>query len=147
MHAIRHLPSTTIERPRWALIAVPLEVVTAIGAIPVGIAFLTDPTGGSMGLPRGWIEATVFGSYLVPGLYLLAMNGVGMLVAAGLTLARHWTAPWLTAILGAGLVIWILVQVAVMPETSALQAVFGSIGVALTAIGVAWLRRIGLSVG
>src|SRR5690349_22639223 len=65
-----------IERPGYAWIAIALEVFTAIGAIPVGFAMLTDTTGASVGLPGGWIEATPFGSYLVPGLYLLLMNGV-----------------------------------------------------------------------
>jgi hypothetical protein len=133
-----------IERPGYAWVAVALEVFTAVGAIPVGLAMLTDTTGGSVGLPGGWIEATPFGSYLVPGLYLLLVNGVGMLVAAGLVVARHRSAPWLTAILGVGLVIWIAVQVVVLPETSLLQVVFGATGLALTAIGAAWVRRTGL---
>jgi hypothetical protein len=134
---------TTIERPRWVWAAVLLELFTALGAIPVGIQLITDPTGAAVGFPPGWIEATPFGSYLVPGLYLLLVNGLGMLVLAGLTVRRHWTAPWLTGILGAGLVIWIAVQLVVMPETSFLQAMFGAIGLALVAIGVAWLRRTG----
>lgn len=142
MHATVR-PGAKVERPTYALLAVPLELFTAIGAIPVGISFLTDPTGAAMGLPRGWIEATVFGSYLVPGLYLVAINGIAMLVAAGLTITGHWTAPWLTAVLGAGLLIWILVQVLVMPEVSPLQALFLAIGLALIAIGVAWLNRTG----
>lgn len=132
-----------VERPRYVWIAVALEAFTAFGAIPVGIMLLTDPTGGSVGFPSGWIEATAFGSYLVPGLYLLLMNGVGMLVLAALSVGRHRFAPWLTGVLGVGLVIWIAVQLVVMPEVSGLQAVFGLIGIALSAISVAWLRRTG----
>lgn len=142
MHAVVR-PGARVDRPAYALVAIPLELFTAIGAIPVGIAFITDPSGGSMGLPHGWIEATVFKSYLVPGLYLLLMNGVGMLLTAGLTVTRHWSAPWLTATLGGGLVVWILVQLLVMPENSLLQAMFLATGVALAAIGFAWLRRTG----
>lgn len=130
-----------IERPPYAWIAVALEVFTAIGAIPVGLMFLTDPTGASVGLPPGWIEATPFGSYVLPGLYLLAMNGIAMLVLAGLTVRRHWAAPWLTGILGTGLVIWILVQLVVLPEVSGLQVVFLATGIAMDVIAVAWLRR------
>ena len=138
MHAVIR-PGTRVERPAYALLAIPMELFTAIGAIPVGITFLADPSGASMGLPHGWIEGTVFGSYLVPGLYLLLINGIAMLVLAALTVVRHWTAPWLTALLGAGLTIWILVQVLVLPEVSPLQALFLVIGLGLVAIGVAWL--------
>ncbi len=132
-----------IERPAYAWLAVALELFTALGAIPVGLMFLTDPTGASIGLPSGWIEATPFGSYTIPGIYLLAMNGIGMLVAAVLTVRRHRWAPWLTGILGTGLIIWILVQVLVMPELMWLQGLFLAIGIALDAIALAWLRRMG----
>ena len=132
-----------IDRPGYAWLAIALEVFTALGAIPVGLMLLTDPTGAGVGFPSGWIEATPFGSYLVPGLYLFAMNGVAMLVLAALSIQRHRWAPGLTVTLGAGLLIWIAVQVVVMPETSALQAAFGAIGLTLIAVGVAWLRRLG----
>jgi hypothetical protein len=132
-----------IERPAYAWVAVVLEVFTALGAIPVGLQLVTDPTGASVGFPAGWIEGTPFGSYLAPGLYLLLMNGIGMLVVAALSVIRHPAAPWLTGVLGVGLTIWIGVQLAVMPETSFLQVIFGIIGLVLAAIGVAWLRRTG----
>jgi hypothetical protein len=143
LHAQLRPSATPVDRPWYAILAIVLEVATAIGAIPVGIMLITDPTGAGIGFPPGWIEATPFGSYLVPGLYLLLMNGAGMLILAGLTLVRHWSAPWLTGVLGTGLAIWIGVQLVVMPEVSFLQAVYGAIGIALAAISVAWLRRTG----
>jgi hypothetical protein len=132
-----------VERPGYVWLAVVLELFTALGAIPVGLMLLTDTTGASVGFPKGWIEATIFGTYLLPGLYLLLVNGIGMLVLAGLTIQRHRWAPWLTGVLGAGLVIWIAVQLVVMPEVSFLQAMFGTIGVVLVGVSVAWLRRLG----
>lgn len=96
-----------------------------------------------MQLPEGWIEATPFGSYLIPGLYLFAVNGLGMLALAGLTIARHWLAPWLTGALGVGLIIWILVQLAVMPETMFLQWIFLAVGFVLGFVALFWLRRTG----
>ena len=136
-------PDARIERPAYAWLAIALEVFTALGAIPVGVMLLTDPSGAGVGFPPGWIEATPFGSYFVPGLYLVAMNGVGMLVTAALSVQRHRWAPWLTAILGTGLAVWIGVQLVVMPETSYLQVVFGLTGLVLISVGVAWLRRLG----
>jgi hypothetical protein len=135
--------SPRVERPRYGWIAAVAAALTGVFAIPVGIMFITDPTGGSMGLPPGWVEATPFGSYLVPGIYLLAMNGAGMLVLAGLIARRHWSAPWLTAILGVGLIIWILVQLLVMPETMILQWIFLATGLLLGFVALFWLRRTG----
>jgi hypothetical protein len=132
-----------VDRPRYVWLAVALEVFTAIGAIPVGLTFIGDPSGRALQLPQGWIEATPFGTYLIPGLYLLAFNGLGMLALAGLTVRRHWFAPWLTGTLGVGLIIWILVEIVVLPETMWLTWVFLATGFALGFVALFWLRRTG----
>ena len=128
---------------RIAAATLRFALVTAAGALPVGWSLVTDPSGAGIGLPSDWIANSLFGTYLVPGIYLLVMNGLGMLVAAGLTLARHWFATWWTGTLGVGLIAWILVQVVVMPETSWLQAFFLASGLSLGLIALFWLRRTG----
>jgi hypothetical protein len=143
MHVQLIPAGSKVERPAYIWLAMLLELFTAVGAIPVGIMLVTDPTGAGVGFPPGWIEGTPFGSYLVPGLYLLLVNGFAMLGLVGLSMVRHPVAPWLTLVLGIGLVIWIAVQLVVMPEVSFLQAVFGVIGLVLAAAGIAWLFRTG----
>ena len=66
-----------------------------------------------------------------------------MLVLAGLIVLRDWSAPWLTAILGVGLIIWILVQLAIMPETMILQPIFLGTGLLMGLVALFWLRRTG----
>jgi hypothetical protein len=129
-----------VARPRWVWPAIVLEVGTGVLAIPVGLAFLVDPSGASVGLPRGWIEATPFGSYTLPGVYLLVMNGFGMLAVAGLSVMRHRLAPWLTGLLGVGLIIWIAVEILVMPETMVLTWVFLAVGFVMGVVALFWLR-------
>jgi hypothetical protein len=143
MHAQLTPAATPIERPPYVWLAIVLEFLTAVMAIPVGLIFLNDPTGRSMGLPPEWIANTAFGNYVVPGLYLLLVNGIGMLLLAGLSVQRHWLAPWLTGTLGVGLIVWILVQLAIMPETMILQWVFLSVGIVLGFVAFFWLRRTG----
>ena len=135
--------ATRVERPAFVWIAIVLEVFTALGAIPVGLMFLADPTGQLVQVPRGWIEATVFGSYVVPGLYLLLVNGLGMLALAFLSVRRHPVAPWLTGTLGVGLIIWILVEILLLPETMFLTWIFLATGVELGFVALFWLRRTG----
>ena len=132
-----------IERPPYVWIAVALEILTGIVAVPVGWSFLQDPTGQTLGLPQGWIESTVFGTYFVPGLYLLAVNGVAMLALAVLSIRRHWIAPWLTGALGVGMIIWIAVEVVTLPETMILTWLFLAVGFALGFVALFWLRRTG----
>ena len=52
-------------------------------------------------------------------------------------------APWLTGALGVGLLVWILVEIVVLPETSFLTWMFLAIGLALGIVALFWLRRIG----
>jgi uncharacterized membrane protein len=63
-----------------------------------------------------------------------------MLLAAGLSVRRQWVAPWLTATLGVGLVIWILVEILVLPGTMFLTWVFLAVGLALGFVALFWLR-------
>ena len=135
--------SGVVDRPGYVWIAVALEVLTGIMAVPVGLAFLQDPTGRAVGVTQGWIEATPFGSYVLPGIYLVAVNGVGMLVLAALTMRRHWVAPWLTGVLGVALIVWIAVEIVTLPETMFLTWIFLAIGFALGFIALFWLRYTG----
>lgn len=143
MRALAGLGNERVERPAYTWVAVALEVFTALGAIPVGLMFLMDPTGGLIQMQPGWIEGTVFGSYFVPGLYLLFVNGLGMLLTALLIVRRHPLAPWLTGALGVGLIIWILVEILVLPLTMILTWIFLATGFALGFIALFWLRRTG----
>jgi hypothetical protein len=131
---------TRIERPAYAWLAVALQVFTAVAAIPVGLEMVRNPDGAPLGLPQAWIDATMFGSYLLPGLFLFAINGIGQLVAATAIVLRHPTAPWLTGALGVGLMIWIAVQVAMMPFHP-LQPIIFVVGLIETVVAAAWLSR------
>ena len=63
-------------------------------------------------------------------------------LAAALIVVRHPLAPWLTGALGVGLMIWIAVQVAMLPF-SPLQPVVFVIGGLEGLVALAWLRRSG----
>jgi hypothetical protein len=131
---------TRIDRPSYAWLAVALQLLTAVAAIPVGLEMVRNPEGAPLGLPQAWIDATVFGSYLLPGLFLFAINGIGQLVAAAAIVLRHPAAPWLTGVLGIGLMIWIAVQVAMMPFHP-LQPIIFVVGLIEVVVAAAWLRR------
>ena len=133
-----HLLTGRIPMPRFAWIAVVLELFTAVLAVPVGLMFITDPSGAAMSI-EGWLDGTIFGDFLVPGLYLFAVNGIGMLVLALLTVMRRPIAPWLTGALGIGLMIWIAVQLALISDTMILQPLFFVVGLILGFVALFWL--------
>jgi hypothetical protein len=134
---------------RIGLLVVQLLVgVTAIaGGAALVLGALVPALSTVLVPPTEYLEGSPFGGYLVPGLLLAAVVG-GVHVAAGvLTLRRHrW---WLLAgaVAGFGMLIWIFVQMVVIPF-SVLQAVYFVLGVAecslvMLALGVLRPRRAG----
>lgn len=134
--------SSRVQRPGYVSIAVGLQVFVGVMAVPVGIAMIADPGGSPVGIPHDWIADSPFGSFLIPGLFLVIVNGFGQLGAAGLAIWRHWSAPWAMGLLGVALMIWIGVQVAIIP-LSFLQPTIFVIGAIQAVVAFLWLRRLG----
>ena len=131
-----------IERPSYAWLAVALQLFTSAMAIPVSIAMIANPDGSPLGIPHEWIASSPFASFLLPGITLLVMNGFGQLGGAVLIWRRHHKAPWATGALGIGLMVWIVVQVTMIPF-SILQPVMFAIGAVEGFVALFWLRRLG----
>ena len=117
-----------------------LEGVVAATAIPAGLLMIADPTGDLLGLDEGWLDGSPFPDYLFPGLFLVVVNGLGMLIAAAAEITRHPLAPVLTLLAGLSLSVFEAIQVTVIP-LSPLQIVF--LGVGMTLAGVALWRLTG----
>ncbi len=106
-----------------------LQVFVGIGAVPVGLMFILDPSGSSVGFPREWVSDTLFRNYLVPGVFLFAINGIGSLVGAFLTFRQHALSGLCAVGLGAFLMAWIVVQVITLgPPPHWLQASYFVLG-------------------
>ena len=127
--------------PRVAKVAVVLEVLLSIGALGGGLVLMIAPRGEIMPLPLSALAGSPFDTYLVPGLILFAVLGLGPLVAARLAWVRHRLAPTAAAVVGAGLLIWVVVEVAVIGYSNEppLQAIYAILGVAIVFIAARWV--------
>jgi len=132
----------------WLLLG--FLVLQGIGGIFGGAAFVLAPDGDLLRMPTSHLDGTPFSDYLIPGLLLLTVLGVFPLaVAVGLWRRRPWA--WFGAFaVGCGLVIFELVEYAMIgPDPQ--QLVWASIGglIAVLCIapsvqrysGVWWGRR------
>ena len=115
----------------WALMA--LLLLQGISGIAGGVALVAAPDGRIMQMPVSYLDGSPFSDYLIPGLILLLVLGVFPLVV----LAELWLRPrpaWYgTFAVGCGLIIWILVEVLIIP-LSVLQAFFGVVGVLIAVV-------------
>jgi hypothetical protein len=82
-----------------------------------------------------WLSGTPFPDYLVPGIVLLVVNGLGSLVGAVASFTRYRYAGEIATALGAFLIIWILAQVWWIGLTFWLQPLYFGFGVMELVLG------------
>jgi len=140
MHAIPAIPPLT----GLAKAAISLEVLLSIGALGGGAALVLGPRGEILPLPLSALQGSPFESYLVPGLILFFILGLGPLGAAFLVWRRDERAPLGAFIAGAALLVWVAVQIAIIGYSNEppLQPLYLLLGAALTAVGLSWLVRV-----
>ncbi|MEO8263029.1 MAG: hypothetical protein ABI566_10715 [Pseudolysinimonas sp.] len=96
--------------------------LSALGGGVLGVAF------NGAGVPLEYLQGTPFDSYIVPGLVLGLVIG-GTQAAAAIAVGRRsrW-ALLLSSIAGAGMLIWIFVELAAINEYSPLQTAYFALG-------------------
>ena len=139
------------DRPRQPLSrvakgALALEVLLSIGALGGGLVLMVAPSGEIMPLPLSALAGSPFDTYFVPGLILFGVLGLGPLIAARLAWLQDPLAPTAAFVVGAGLLIWVAVEVAIIGYSNEppLQAIYGILGVAISLVAFRWLLDVGL---
>src|SRR5690625_2396987 len=111
-------------RPAGVYALLALLLLLSVGALFGGGALVADPSGALLEMPVELLAGSPFRDYLLPGLVLFLLFGVAPLVVVfGLWQrpAWSWSARWRvnlawlgTVVIGAALIIWILVQMAIL---------------------------------
>lgn len=133
--AARHLPL-----PAWFTVAV-AGIALGPAALFGGWSLTTQPDGSGLQMPVTWLEHSPFSDFLVPGLILLLVFGIGSYVVVAAGLLRLSIAPYLAFALGIGQLIWISVQL-VMVQTwhPVMHPLLITIGTLLAAGSYLWWR-------
>lgn len=127
------------ERPLTILTFIVL-LFTGIGALAGGIPLILDPSGETMGFSLKLLHGSPFANYLIPGILLFVVIGIGTLAAA-FVLWRKPEISWITTMTaGTALIIWILVQVSIIGYASILQPIFFIIGVLEFVLGFSYIK-------
>ena len=129
-------------------VLIALLLFQAVSALLGGLTLVFDPSGAALVLTLDLLGESPFGSYRLPGLILLSVLGlVPCFVAVGIGTGRSWGAAG-AVFVGSSLVLWIVVQVAMIgyqpwppPPWPSLQIVYGAVGLAILALGVGVAAR------
>lgn len=87
------------------------------------------------------MKESPFNDFLVPGIALLSINGLGSMVGSFFSLRRHFLAGQLAILIGCFLVIWISAQVYWIGLISWLQPVFFVVDLIEVYFGVAIMKK------
>ena len=117
-----------------------IQAFIGLGALGGGFMLVRDPSGSALELPISLLEGSPFPDFLIPGMFLLAVNGVGSMIGAGLSFTRRRYAQEIAIVLGAILVAWIVIQVVIISSFHWLHVLYFILGVVELGIGL-YIRR------
>ena len=134
---------SSIPRPELHLagwVAVVFLALLGVGALAGGIALVAQPDGSVMGFDVAILAGSPFRDFLVPGLILGGLFGIGSLLVAILGIRRWRGAPFLAFAIGTGQMIWIPVQLGIIKELSFLHPTCYAIGLVIAVASYFWGR-------
>jgi hypothetical protein len=104
------------------------------GAAICGAILLLFPSGSPMQMSVDMLRNSPFHDFLLPGIILFLVNGIGQFAAAVMTIKKHRWAGYGGAVFGLGLMIWIFVQVNMIGGGHFLQYSYFMIGIVETSL-------------
>lgn len=121
--------------------AIFLLLFNGFGAVYGGCRLVSDPSGATLQLPLSYLEHSPFTNYLIPGIFLIVVNGAFSFVTLAALLFNNQVYPVLVMVQGGLLCSWIIIQMALLKMFYApLHATFLVIGACLFGCGL-YLRK------
>jgi len=113
-----------------------LQLLIGIGGIASGLMFIIAPDGSLMGFSTEVLIDAPFKDYLIPGILLLVIIGIGHIFAAILSFNKNRFSHFFDVVIGSAMAIWIIVQLAIIGYESFLQPLILTIAIIEILIGL-----------
>jgi hypothetical protein len=114
-----------------------LQSLIGIGAVVCGALLIIGPDGHYLQMPSDMLKNSPFRNFLIPGVVLFLVNGVGNIVSAVLCFRLHRIAGFSGLFFGFGLIIWLFVQISMIGGGSWLQYLYFILGIIQLLLGFA----------
>lgn len=118
-----------------------LQICIGLGAIPSGISLIIDPNGGILRLPLELIYNSPFQTYVIPGVILFVVNGLGSILGAIFSLRKHHLAGIITTCLGVALLIWMFCQLYWIGIITWIQPIYLFLGMIELMLGIYLVKK------
>lgn len=119
-----------------------LQIFIGMGALSGGLPLVLNPDGSTQGLSVDILANTPFDDFLIPGILLVAVNGLGSLVSSYFSLKLKNEAGILGILFGIALMVWILFQFYLLGFSSWLQPAFLAVGTLEFILGILIYRKL-----
>jgi hypothetical protein len=113
-----------------------LQMFVGITAILGGFGLVSDPSGAGMEVPLKLLENSLFTNYLIPGVVLLIVIGVGNVLGGIATFYRHRHFGNIAIFLGGSLVLYILIEIGIIGLLNFSQPLYFILGVVEIILGL-----------
>ena len=104
-----------------------LHIFVGIGAMMGGLAAITNPWQ-PLGVPIKILKNSPFSSFLIPGIILFTVIGLGNVISAYMFHFKSKIQGYVSSIFSWALVIWIIVQCIMLNTVAFLHILFFTIG-------------------
>lgn len=103
-----------------------------------GFMLIKDPSGASLHMKMEWLQDTPFSTFLIPGIILFLLNGIGNVIGFWISIKRKTNAGLFGAMFGAIMMIWITTQVIMIGYKDFLQPLYFSTGMLQLIFGLVY---------
>jgi hypothetical protein len=105
-----------------------LHIFCGIGALAGGSAAILDPVNPMGMITTEVLQYSPFKDFLIPGLFLFTVLGLGNLLVAFAYIRKWNLRPWISGFFASAMVCWIVIQCLMLMAVEVLHVIFFLIG-------------------
>lgn len=131
----------TPNKKRTGIITSIFQAFNGLSALAGGFGLMSDPSGQALAMKTTWLQGTPFSSFLIPGIVLFIVNGLGNSVGFIITIKKNKYAGHVATLFGGIMMVWIISQVAWIGYMSFLQPLYFSTGLLQLVFGYRMIQE------